>query len=88
MKDNKLRTLWAQDKAVVNGWLAIPNGFSLDSHLGNAWRMIRGGTSYDVELEFDSEFAETIAEERTVRHAAIREEKKPRRRRAAARNVS
>lgn len=39
-----------------------PKGFSVDQHLGNAWRMIRGKTSYDVELDFDAEFAETIAD--------------------------
>jgi len=38
----------------------IPKTFSLDKHLGNAWRMIRGKTRYDVELWFDPSFAETI----------------------------
>jgi proteasome accessory factor B len=37
-------------------------GFSLDGHLGCAWRMIRGKTRYKVELEFDKEFAETVAD--------------------------
>jgi len=40
----------------------VPKGFSLATHLGNAWRMIRGDKGYDVELRFDAEFAETIAD--------------------------
>ena len=30
MRENRLRTLWAQDQAAVNGWLAVPNGFSAE----------------------------------------------------------
>jgi proteasome accessory factor B len=41
---------------------AIPDDFSVDDHLGNAWRMIRGNKTYNVELSFDAEFAETIAD--------------------------
>lgn len=40
----------------------IPADFSLSSQLGNAWRMIRGQTRYDVEVQFDAMFAETIAD--------------------------
>jgi predicted DNA-binding transcriptional regulator YafY len=40
----------------------VPKHFKLDSHLGHAWRMIRGSKRYDVELEFDKEFAETLAD--------------------------
>jgi predicted DNA-binding transcriptional regulator YafY len=40
----------------------IPDDFSLDNHLGNAWRMIRGTPDYDVEIWFDPEFANTITE--------------------------
>lgn len=40
----------------------IPSSFSLDKHLGKAWRMIRGPRCYDVELEFDPLFAETVAD--------------------------
>lgn len=40
----------------------IPEDFSLRDHLGNAWRMIRGTPSYDIVLEFDASFAETIAD--------------------------
>ena len=40
----------------------IPKGFTVAKHLGNAWRMIRGNKSYDVELRFDPQFAETVAD--------------------------
>lgn len=40
----------------------IPEDFSLDDELGNAWRMIRGKKAYHVEIVFDAEFAETIAD--------------------------
>jgi proteasome accessory factor B len=40
----------------------IPKDFSVAKHLGNAWRMIRGEKTYKVELDFDTEFAETIAD--------------------------
>lgn len=41
---------------------SIPRTFSLESHLGNAWRMIRGPRRYKIELVFDSQFADTIAD--------------------------
>jgi predicted DNA-binding transcriptional regulator YafY len=40
----------------------IPKTFSLNGHLGNAWRMIRGKKSHLVELHFDPEFADTISD--------------------------
>ncbi len=40
----------------------VPESFSLERYLGNAWRMIRGETDHDVELRFDPEFAQGIAE--------------------------
>jgi predicted DNA-binding transcriptional regulator YafY len=40
----------------------IPKGFTVGKHLGNAWRMIRGRKTYEVELHFDAEFAETVAD--------------------------
>ena len=43
---------------------AVPDGFSLRSYLGNAWRMIPGEPTYDVELRFDALFAETIDDTR------------------------
>ncbi len=42
----------------------IPDDFSLESNLGDAWRMIRGGKAFDVELVFDKSFAEGISETR------------------------
>ncbi len=41
---------------------AIPEDFTLNEHLGQAWQMIRGEQRYDVELHFDADFAETIAD--------------------------
>lgn len=40
----------------------IPDDFSLVEEIGNAWRMIRGDRTHQVELHFDAEFAETIAD--------------------------
>jgi len=40
----------------------IPESFSLEKHLGNAWRMMRGDTDHDVELRFDADFAQGISE--------------------------
>jgi len=40
----------------------VPNGFSMESHLGDAWLLIRGDTRYDVKIRFSPEFADTIAE--------------------------
>jgi len=41
---------------------AIPDDFSLQTYLGKAWRMIPGKRLYRVELVFDPEFAETVAD--------------------------
>lgn len=41
---------------------AIPDDFSIDQHLGNAWRMIKGTHSHDVEIVFEPDFADNIAE--------------------------
>jgi proteasome accessory factor B len=40
----------------------IPKSFSIEKHLGNAWRMIRGAKSHQVELIFDAPFADTVAD--------------------------
>ncbi|MCB1998870.1 MAG: 2,4-dihydroxyhept-2-ene-1,7-dioic acid aldolase, partial [Rhodoferax sp.] len=37
MRENRLRTLWAQDQAAVNGWLAVPNGFSAEVMAHQGW---------------------------------------------------
>ena len=41
---------------------AIPKTYSLEKHLGNAWRMIKGKKSYEVELWFDPHFADTVSD--------------------------
>jgi len=37
MRDNKLRTLWAEKKTAVNGWLAIPNSFCAEVMAHQGW---------------------------------------------------
>ena len=37
MRPNPLRTLWQSGKAAVNGWLAIPNGFSAEVMANQGW---------------------------------------------------
>ena len=31
MRENRVRTIWKEGGAVVNGWLAIPNSFSAEA---------------------------------------------------------
>jgi predicted DNA-binding transcriptional regulator YafY len=45
---------------------SIPEDFTIDTHLGNAWRMMRGDRDHRVALRFDAGFAETISD--TVWH--------------------
>ena len=37
MRENRLRTMWKNDQAVVNGWLAIPNSFSAEVMAQQGW---------------------------------------------------
>ena len=37
MRENRLRSIWASGGAVVNGWLAIPNGFSAETMAHQGW---------------------------------------------------
>ena len=37
MRENRLRTLWQADKPAVNGWLAVPNGFSAEVMAHQGW---------------------------------------------------
>lgn len=37
MRENRLRTLWADDQAAVNGWLAIANSFSAETMAHQGW---------------------------------------------------
>jgi 4-hydroxy-2-oxoheptanedioate aldolase len=37
MRENRLRTLWRNDQAVINGWLAIPDSFSAEVMAHQGW---------------------------------------------------
>ncbi|MBI5275617.1 MAG: 2,4-dihydroxyhept-2-ene-1,7-dioic acid aldolase [Burkholderiales bacterium] len=37
MRENRLRSLWKEGKAAVNGWLAIPSGFSAETMAHQGW---------------------------------------------------
>src|SRR5512139_2572072 len=37
MRENRLRTLWKEGAAAVNGWLAIPNSFSAETMAHQGW---------------------------------------------------
>ena len=37
MRANRLREKWARGEAVVNGWLAIPSGFSAETMAHQGW---------------------------------------------------
>jgi len=37
MRENRLRTLWKNDQAAINGWLAIPNSFSAETMAHQGW---------------------------------------------------
>jgi len=37
MRENRLRTMWQADQAVVNGWLAIANSFSAEVMAHQGW---------------------------------------------------
>jgi len=55
---------------------AIPDGFSLDQHLGKAWRMVRGdGIARDIVLRFTPEFADTAGQ--TTWHPSQQYEEHP-----------
>lgn len=53
----------------------IPADFTMDGHLGNAWRMMRGDEEHDVTIRFDPSFSETIGE--TLWHRTQRIEEQP-----------
>ena len=55
MRENRIRTLWAQGQAVVNGWLAIPSVFSAETMAHAGWDaltidMQHGVVDYDAAL--------------------------------------
>jgi 4-hydroxy-2-oxoheptanedioate aldolase len=37
MRENRLRTLWRENKTAVNGWLAVPNAFSAEVMAHQGW---------------------------------------------------
>ena len=37
MRENRLRTMWRNDQAAVNGWLAIPSSFSAEVMAHQGW---------------------------------------------------
>jgi 4-hydroxy-2-oxoheptanedioate aldolase len=37
MRENRLRTMWNNNQAAVNGWLAVPNGFSAEVMAHQGW---------------------------------------------------
>ena len=37
MRENRLRTLWREDKAAINGWLAVPSSFSAEVMAHQGW---------------------------------------------------
>ena len=37
MRENRLRTLWREDKPAVNGWLAVPDSFSAEVMAHQGW---------------------------------------------------
>jgi 4-hydroxy-2-oxoheptanedioate aldolase len=37
VRENRLRTLWQQNKTAVNGWLAIPSSFSAEVMANQGW---------------------------------------------------
>jgi proteasome accessory factor B len=47
---------------VADGRFTRPKGLTLEKHLGNAWRLMRGDTSYDVHLKFSPLVSPNVAE--------------------------
>ncbi len=37
MRENRLRTLWKNDQAAINGWLAVPSSFSAEVMAHQGW---------------------------------------------------
>ena len=46
----------------AKGQFAIPAGLTLDKHLGNAWRLMRGEKTYQVHLKFSPLISPNVAE--------------------------
>lgn len=55
MRPNRLRQFWAEDKAAINGWLAVPNSFSAEVMAHAGWDTLtidlqHGVIGYDALL--------------------------------------
>jgi 4-hydroxy-2-oxoheptanedioate aldolase len=37
MRENRIRSIWKKGGAVINGWLAIPNGFAAETMAHSGW---------------------------------------------------
>ncbi|MGH7154240.1 MAG: HpcH/HpaI aldolase family protein [Acetobacteraceae bacterium] len=46
---NKLKQRWQQDKGTVNGWLAIPNGFSAEVMAQSGWDSVTVDLQHGVQ---------------------------------------
>lgn len=46
---NKLKTLWQSGQAAVNGWLAIPNGFSAETMAQAGWDSVTVDLQHGVQ---------------------------------------
>ena len=46
---NKLKTAWQSGKAVVNGWLAIPNAFSAEMYSRSGWDSVTVDMQHGVQ---------------------------------------
>jgi predicted DNA-binding transcriptional regulator YafY len=51
----------------------LPEDFTIEAHLGNAWRLVRGERDYEVEIVFDADFAPTMSDTAWHRTQSIEE---------------
>ncbi|AGW93330.1 MULTISPECIES: HpcH/HpaI aldolase family protein [Cupriavidus] len=56
MRENRIRTMWAADQAVVNGWLSIPSAFAAETMAHQGW------DSLTVDLQHGAlDYADALA---------------------------
>lgn len=48
MRANRLREIWSSGGAAVNGWLAVPNGFSAETMAHQGWDSLTVDTQHGV----------------------------------------
>ena len=46
---NKLKQIWAEGRAAVNGWLAVPNGFSAETMAAAGWDSVTVDMQHGVQ---------------------------------------